>query len=129
MPVTLKTFDNPIDAHLIKNLLDNKGVWCALHDENISSVYPLNSFALGGIKLVIHPKDTEQALDIINQSAHHQVDNKPKQLCPHCNSSRLAEYSHGSNRIMNYLHQLGNALLPGMIKLKWVCKDCNRLIK
>ena len=49
-PFTLKIFENPIDAHLLKTKLESEGIDCYLIDENTVSVMPLYNITVGGIK-------------------------------------------------------------------------------
>ena len=60
--ITLKTFDNSIDAHLLKTKLESEGISCVLFDENIVSLDPLYNMAVGGIKLRIAENDQEKAI-------------------------------------------------------------------
>jgi hypothetical protein len=52
--VTVKTFDNPIDAHLLRIHLESEGIPCYIFDEEIVAIQPLFANAVGGIKVKIH---------------------------------------------------------------------------
>ncbi|PTM03401.1 MAG: hypothetical protein DA405_10495 [Bacteroidetes bacterium] len=49
--VTLKTFDNLVEAHLIKSKLESDDLPCFLFDENIMALNPLYNLTVDGIKL------------------------------------------------------------------------------
>jgi len=44
--VTLKTFDNSIEAHLLKVKLESEGIRCFIFDENIVSMNPILTLQL-----------------------------------------------------------------------------------
>lgn len=51
--ITLKTFDNSIEAHLMKSKLKSENIVCFLFDENIVGLNPVYNIAVGGIKLKV----------------------------------------------------------------------------
>ena len=65
--ITLKTFDNPIDAHLLKTKLESEGIVVYLFDENINSINPLYNIATGGIKLNIAEQDLDRAVEVLRE--------------------------------------------------------------
>jgi hypothetical protein len=40
--ITIKTFDNPVEAHILKSRLESEGIHCYLFDENM--LFPLKSW-------------------------------------------------------------------------------------
>jgi len=126
MPVTIKTFNNPIDAHLLKSKLESEGIWCALHDVNAVAYAPDPN---GMIKLVIQKEDMSKALSIIDQSAHHLQDQKKSPLqCPHCNSTRnaLVRLKFGNSPLIRFFIQGIKSLFGQNTRETLRCKDCNR---
>lgn len=125
MPITLRTFSNPMDAHLLKGKLESEGIWCEVHNENATAYAPTPD----GIKLVILEKDIEKAREFINQSAHHLRDKKRIPLqCPHCNSTRY-EVSSKWLRQIPLLYTIVNSLqhiILGHSKSSIRCKYCSR---
>ena len=67
--VTVAAFDNYISAHIAKGRLEEEHIKCYLQDENINTIYPLLSGALGGIKLMVAEVQAERALEILNETA------------------------------------------------------------
>ncbi len=68
--VVLQSFDNYIDAHIVKGRLEDQGIACFLKDEYLSTliVDPVLSNAVsGGIKLLIPKDEWQKAIDILNQ--------------------------------------------------------------
>src|SRR5687767_8025040 len=94
--ITVKTFDNSIDAHLLKSKFESEGIVCYLFDENTVSVNPLYNITVGGIKLKINEADLEKAQQIYAeiQASPYTDDNGNAIHCPNCDSVDLfTEYS------------------------------------
>ncbi|MHB1279582.1 MAG: putative signal transducing protein [Bacteroidia bacterium] len=64
--ITLKTFDNPIEAHLFRTVLENEGIPCKIFDELMVGLNPLYTITVGGVKLKIRETDLEAALEILS---------------------------------------------------------------
>jgi hypothetical protein len=89
--ITFKTFDNSIDAHILKIKLESEGITCFLFDENIVTVNPLYSNLVGGIKLKINDEDLIHAKNIVlevEQTPYTQ-DDETVISCPKCHSTHL----------------------------------------
>ena len=68
--IMLQSFDNYIDAHIVKGRLEDQGIHCWLKDENLSSliVDPILTNAVsGGIKLMVPEEELQTAIEILNQ--------------------------------------------------------------
>ena len=68
--IILQSFDNYIDAHIVKGRLEDQGIHCWLKDENLSSliVDPILTNAVsGGIKLMVPEEELQTAIEILNQ--------------------------------------------------------------
>jgi hypothetical protein len=66
--VTVKTFDNPIDAHLLRIHLESEGIPCYIFDEEIVSIQPLFANAVGGIKVKIHREHIDTVRTLLENS-------------------------------------------------------------
>lgn len=89
--VTLKVFDQYIDAHLLKTKLESEGIACYLFDENIVSAYLLYSFAVGGIKLKVAAPDLAKAQFILKDIEQSDIytDVGERLCCPQCKATDL----------------------------------------
>lgn len=68
--VLFKSFDNYIDAHIVKGRLEDQGIHCWLKDENLSAIIvdPILTNAIsGGIKLMVPKDELPRALNILKQ--------------------------------------------------------------
>ena len=65
--ITIKTFDNPVEAHILKSRLESEGIHCYLFDENIVTLNPLYNQMTGGIKLNIMESDISKANEILTE--------------------------------------------------------------
>ena len=88
--VPLRSFDNYIEAHIVLNMLQHANINCHLKDENIITLDPLLSPALGGMKLMVHHVHVERAWDLMEQAEQAYLKDVP---CPVCKSHTLKAVS------------------------------------
>lgn len=94
--VVYETFTDPINAHIVKGLLDSYGIECFLSDENMVTLNAMYSSAVGGVKLNAFEKDIYRISAIlesenrIHESAHESEKDEIKIICPKCNSANVA---------------------------------------
>lgn len=65
--VHLQTFDNYIDAHIVKGRLEAEDIFCWLKDEHLSAliVDPVFVSAIAGIKLMVAKDHVDRAIEIL----------------------------------------------------------------
>lgn len=132
--ITVKTFDNIIDAYILKNRLETDNIECFIQDENTVSIDPLLSNAVGGIKLKVQEKDYAKAFDIIQE-----LENKPFEdrdgniiVCPNCGSNQLYK---DFNSIQDFkglisaLFSLVLSIFPIYLNKVFRCKKCDTEFK
>ena len=89
--ITLKTFDNSFEAHLLKSQLENEGIQCFIFDENMVSLNPLFNVTVGGIKLKINDADFDKASEILKLSSEARLTDENNEIvkCPECGSEDI----------------------------------------
>ena len=89
--ITVKTFDNSIETHLLKCKLESEGVKCYIFDENMVSLNPLYNITVGGIKLKINEIDLNKASEIIKLISETKITDEKNEIikCPKCSSEEL----------------------------------------
>lgn len=126
--VTLKTFDNLVDAHLLKTKLESEGVPCFLFDENIVALDPLYNMAVGGIKLKVAHKDIANASEILRQieQAHYTNELNEVILCARCKSKNIGYFRsfRGAKGTLSILSLLLFMVYPIYFRYVYKCKDC-----
>lgn len=65
--ITIATFDYIHEIEILKHHLDQEGLQYYFENEIMSSIAPMYSTALGGIKLKIHPNDFETVKSILQE--------------------------------------------------------------
>jgi len=65
--ITVATFSQPMEAHVLKGRLEAEGITAYLLDENIVSINILYSNAVGGVKVQVDEADVEAALKIVGE--------------------------------------------------------------
>lgn len=127
--VTLKVFDNPVDAHILRTKLESEGIPCYLFDENIIGVNPLLNMAIGGIKLNVSSADLERALEILAESDIATLtDNENEAIqCPECGSTAIDNAYNDSRNLKSILSTMLSFLTftyPIYVNKSYQCKNC-----
>jgi len=132
--VTIKTFDNSIEAHIMKSKLESENIMCFLLDENIVGLNPLYDVAVGGIKLKIKNSDVGQATEIIEESVKSSITNDQGEVvqCPNCKSEDI--YSgfksmKGTKGILSAIVSFLFMVYPIYYKTVYKCKKCRTEFK
>ena len=86
----LKTFYNPLDAHITKGLLESNGIEAFIFDENMVYVNPILTTAIGGVKLLVRNTDFENATTLIYEVDEDNSMEELKIRCPVCGSSKIS---------------------------------------
>ena len=84
--VELRSFDNYIEANIVLSMLRDSDIVCHLKDENIITIDPLLSPAIGGMKLMVHHSQVERAWDMIEKAEQQYLKDIP---CPVCKAHAL----------------------------------------
>jgi hypothetical protein len=66
--VALRSFDNYVYAHIVLTMLRDSGINCHLKDENIITLDPFLSPALGGMKLMVESTQVEEATELLEET-------------------------------------------------------------
>ena len=69
--IILNSYNNYIEAHIAKAVLEEHSIHCWLKDENTITIDPILTNAVGGIKIMIAKEDAQKALEILNQLNYH----------------------------------------------------------
>lgn len=71
--VTVAVFSYPHEITILRHLLTNAGISFFFENETMTSIAPMYSFALGGIKLKVHPNDLNTVKEILNDFNNHDT--------------------------------------------------------
>ena len=87
MLLTVKVFQNSVDAHLFKSKLESEAIDCYLFDDTINSMDMIYGVAIGGIKVKVNASDTERVKKVLQD-----IENEKKAIaifikCPVCEST------------------------------------------
>lgn len=128
--VTIASFSDPIKANLRKAKLESEGIPCVLADENMVSIIPIYSLAIGNIKLKVHELNAERAIRFLKSSDPVLVDdfklmeeNKESSSlkCPNCISTNLYKEELSKKSILGFL--LLGFPIP-IFRKRFHCFDC-----
>ncbi len=124
--VTIATFSYPMEAEIARGKLESEGIWAFVADDYMVTMNWLYSNAVGGVKLQVRESDTENALQILNQSS--PISEEPfdeeydQPTCPRC-MSHSTQYQIFESRLVFLSWLLLTFPLP-FVKRKWKCMEC-----
>ena len=121
--VPLQAFDNYISAHIAMGRLKEDGINCWLKDENMVTIDPILTNAIGGIKLMVDACQSEKAAGILRV-----IDNEYKAAhpCPKCNSKNI-ELVSTPRKVSNWFSFIIGLLFADYapkIDMVYHCFDC-----
>lgn len=127
--VQIKTFDDAISAHIVRNKLESEGIECFIHDEHIVTMNPLFNFAVGGVKLRVREEDATRALEFIREiEGEPLIDSNDQAIkCPNCASTDLYSNFRSMKGVMGVVSAIVSFLLsvyPIYMKTVYRCKEC-----
>ena len=123
--VTIKIFEFPHDAELLKATLENEGIPCALFDTEIVGLNPLYSNAVGGIKLKVNESDQARAIQVLEMLDQNQYE-RAGITCPNCGSNKVEPRKNfkGVKGILSLLVAIYFVVFPIYQHRSYFCKDC-----
>ena len=121
--VTIATFTQPTEAHVIKGKLESEGVEAIIADEHVLGVQPLYSHAIGGAKVQVKAEDVERARDILSEHSGAAQPALSEVVCPDCQSKsvKVSAYTKPFALIALILFFFPFPFL----RRRWQCEDCN----
>jgi rubredoxin len=127
--ITLRTFDNSINAHITKTRLEAEGVECVLFDELINTLNPLYNVTVGGIKLQIKDSDLDKAELIMKEIESSKLKNDQDEIvvCPKCESTDFYNGFRSMKGTKGFFSAVVSFLLgvfPIYFKTVYRCKEC-----
>lgn len=70
--VCLYTFNDYVEANILLGRLQSEDINCWLQDENLVTVFPGLTNAVGGIKLMVAELQVQRAAELLRQLNHEQ---------------------------------------------------------
>ncbi|HAH23819.1 MAG TPA: hypothetical protein DCL77_08690 [Prolixibacteraceae bacterium] len=140
--VVYETFSDPINAHIVKGLLNSYGIECYLSDELMSTLNIAYCAAIGGVKLHVFEKDIDR-IQVILKSQNREpelsqsIESKDTEInCPNCHSANV---SHGGSLkkkfgirfalLFSLISVLALIFYPFPLRKTYHCFDCDHEFK
>ncbi len=122
--VTIASFNLAAEAHFARGLLEAEGIDAVVIDENLTTLNPLLTGAIGGVRLQVRESDAERAMQVLGQAEAGQRLEIPMAeiVCPRCGSSQV--YFEKFNRRRSKLMWLFLGIPIPFLKRKWKCRNC-----
>ncbi|MEG0696233.1 putative signal transducing protein [Algoriella sp.] len=128
--VTLKVFDSPIEAHILRSKLESENIESFVFDEHSVGINMLYAQAIGGVKLKIRQTDSEKAWSILEEinNTKYTDDNENIIVCPSCGGNDFFTNYKSSKGTKGLLSTLASFLFwvyPIYQKNVLKCKNCD----
>ena len=144
--VTVISFFYPHETGIPRSLLESEGIECFVHDENIISVHPFYSNAIGGVRLQVRESDAQRAIEILREGGFINEAGKKTDLdeettkakpfngstCPYCGSNEVVRRKKiaGKSSILASIFLLSFCSIPFLFyRRKYHCMDCGKDFK
>jgi predicted RNA-binding Zn-ribbon protein involved in translation (DUF1610 family) len=121
--ILLNSYNNYVEAHIAKGVLEEEGVPSWLKDEFTLTINPILTNAVGGIKIMVAKEDAKKAREILARIAEEK---KLTLICPQCGSHNI-EFVSTPRKASNWLTAISTFFLGDYaIALNKVnhCFDC-----
>jgi len=134
MLITIATYTNPLEAHIVRGRLQAEGIETYVaHEHHIWANWFLST-ALGGVKLQVRPEDAQQAQEILRQEQEgdyemlvaeaDKASAEPRPACPVCGSEDIAP-TRRSGRLSLFIVWLSSLPLP-YSNVTMACRRCGQ---
>jgi predicted RNA-binding Zn-ribbon protein involved in translation (DUF1610 family) len=129
--ITIATFNEVTEAHILKGRLESEGILCFLGDEHIVGAHPFYAVAVGGVKLKVTENDVEEAkailkkirqgntlfdydtIDLVSDTTEESTIEEPTK-CPRCGSTDIG---------------IKSSFLQALFGTKYKCNTCGNTWK
>ncbi|MDH3251401.1 MAG: DUF2007 domain-containing protein [Ignavibacteria bacterium] len=130
--VIVKTYEFPYLAHLDRAKLADEGIDSFVRDENVVSVAPFYTHAVGGVKLMVRGTDLQKAKEVLRVNEYSELSRafdgqvEEQVLCPNCGSVDISQHR---SMISGFLFLLLFFLPVALFSGKHVCGTCGHTWK
>ena len=127
--ITLKTFETPIEAHILRSKLESENIDAFVFDEHSVGINQFLSNAIGGVKVKIKEEDTARAMKVLDEinATYYTNDLDEIIVCPKCGSKAYYSYFKSMKGRKGLLSLLSSILFwayPIYYKNVFKCKKC-----
>lgn len=129
--VTITSYSEPIEAHIVKGRLEAEGITAFIANEYHISVAWFLSSALGGVKILVHKQDQNKAENIIKslrdgeyeKDLEKEINVIESNICPNCGSEDYLSKFSLPLLLLVWL-SLGLAVIFPIRRNKHTCVEC-----
>ena len=130
--VPVRFYDDPMEAHLARCLLENEGIRAFVHDENIVGLNRMLSYAIGQVKLKVQGSDRTKALQILEELEHRPYldEQQHAKACSNCKSTDLTmdiRQPRSPGAILHFILAAAFSVLPLSMDRSARCNRCGHI--
>lgn len=122
--IQIQTYDNYIESHMARGILESENISCWLKDENTVTIDPILTNAVGGIKLMVATSQVDRAKELLDITNKHFKQTNP---CPNCGGTDV-EYVSTPRKASNWFTTIFSLILNGgspmPVKKVYHCFTC-----
>ncbi len=132
--ITVKTFDNAMEAHILKSKLESEHIDSFIFDEHIVGINMLYAQSVGGVKLKIRKEDEDAVKVLLAEIENYKytdLEDKPIH-CPNCDGTDFYSYFKSNRSFKGILSTIMSFIFfiyPFYHKNVLKCKHCNHEIE
>lgn len=140
--VVYQSFQDPINANIVKGLLESYGFECFLSDEYMATLNTTYSPAIGGVKLNVFERDIDRITALLKaENMNLETDSVAEEedkvvICPNCKSTNVGycgsvkkKFGLLSAIIFSLLSIFALVAYPFYQRKTYHCFDCNQEFK
>ena len=124
--VVVQSYSFPHEASIARASLENAGIFAEVADEHTINANWLLSNAIGGVKVLVHRDQVDQAQKILAEDRSEELENQfggTKETCPSCNRQSVEPHTKGKLPAYLVWLLLGFPIL--FVRHGWRCNDCD----
>ena len=110
------------EAHVLKTMLESRGLEVVVQDEHIISIQPLYTDAIGGVKIQVRRSDLERAKSYLSE-IHQQSGALAEVICPNCQSKEV-EIAGSFSEGLSFFQKVLKTFAFPVFKKRWCCHSC-----
>lgn len=118
--VSIQSFTNYIDAHIVLGRLKDEGIDCWLKNETTTTIIPVWTTAIGGIQLMVNQEQVKKVGDVLQRMAEEKKSNC---ICPKCYSHKV-EFINTMRKPVNWLSAVVTFFLGDLALMPEQCYHC-----
>jgi hypothetical protein len=132
--LTLASYDNAIEAHLLRSKLASEGIHAFVFDENIITLNLFHNIPAGGVKVKVMESDLTPAMRCLQRLLDAPLlgENNQVLVCPSCKSDKIFSGVRSIYSITGIFAAVVSwmfIVIPPFLESRLMCKLCGKTFR